>query len=213
MDNNEIDEYFALLAEVDTLREENEDLKEMVASTQHVMDYYHQDREIGAAASFYSWRTRQDPGLTVSQERIEKMAKVLGVETEVLIDANTKVLAAYPRYGVPAGHPDFVGQRVPRPNVGKVLRTFTEPKTLRVPPKVAKSGQRLFREHLRFVSTTMAAGGTKRGRGYEFRDSDHTNFAMANVTEALHDGDKKPKAAFNGRISKRRRSSGEGQGN
>ena len=37
MDNNEIDEYFALLAEVDTLREENEDLKEMVASTQHVM--------------------------------------------------------------------------------------------------------------------------------------------------------------------------------
>ena len=197
------------------LRQEVEDLKELVASSQFMLKGFIQDPAVGAAATFYQWRLRQIPGQgEINDERMQAMADAMGVDKAVLEGANAEALKDYPRYGVQPGDPAFVGRRVPRPNPTGVSAKFLKEKTIRVSPKLAKSAQRVIASNMEFFASGMQNANGRRVRGTEVRETDVFNYGMQNTMEALnHSRKRKAKQAFNGAVNSRPRKRGNNNNN
>ena len=72
------------------------DLATLVARSQAVAMHMLKDKEVTAVATFKLWHTCIPPEEEVSKERIANVAKVLGVEIAVLVQANQEILQTYP---------------------------------------------------------------------------------------------------------------------
>ena len=184
--------YGVLRVEKMILERDLEDARFLVLELCDVVEATTGSYMVGNKTAFYNWaRKHLTPGDDLSERHVRALAKTLGVPTHTINAWVQEFVTTHPGYAVEGR------RKLPRQNVAKNVVARLEEATVAVPPRLAKSVQRLVNAQHDVVRDSLQSGNAQRPLAQQVAVDDAKRYSVGNSIRKM--AGKRSGPAFQGK--------------